>query len=84
MWCSAFILHSKVCLDYLLNKCIHMHLHVFVLHVEVEGFCGCLSACDYAEATRILSCHISAQVLEEKKSRPSGWLVVQANPTRTL
>lgn len=31
---------------------------------------GVCSACDCAEATRILSCHISVHVLEEKKSRP--------------
>ena len=40
--------------------------------------------CDCAEATRILSCHISVHVLEEKKSRPPGWFVVQANPPHII
>lgn len=51
--------------------------------------CVCVSGCEpvrclwvsclrviYAEAARILSCHISVRALEEKISRPSGWFVV--------
>lgn len=80
--CGAFTFYSEGLLEL---PAYHMHLLEFVwMHVKVEGFYGCLPACDCAEATRILSCHISVQVLEEKKSRPSGWLVVQANPTCTL
>lgn len=43
------------------------HADVYV-SACVAGFCGCLPACDCAEATRILSCHISVHVLEEKQA----------------
>lgn len=52
--------------------------------LNVKCFCGCLYVCFCADATRILSCHISAYVLEEKKSRPSGWFVVQAKLPHVL
>lgn len=54
-----------------------MCMHVCV-HENSKCLFGCLGACDCAEATRILSCHIRVNVLEEKKSRPSGWFVVHA------
>lgn len=52
--------------------------------LKVEGLRGCLSACDSAEATKILSCHISLHLLEQKESRLSGWFVVPVNPPHTL
>lgn len=58
-----------------------MHAQV---HVNVKCLCGCMRACDSAEATRIVLRHISAHVLGEKKSRPSGWFVVQTNPSQKL
>lgn len=45
-----------------------MCMHVWV-HVNAKRLCGCVRACDCAEATRILSCHISVRALEEKRSK---------------
>lgn len=57
---SEFLLHLTVWIECLIN--------VFVwVRVNVKCFCGWVCACDCAQATRILSCHISVYVLEEKK-----------------
>lgn len=44
--------------------------------------CVCMCECMWMFAW--VPCHISMHVLKEKKSRPSVWFAVQANPSHTL
>lgn len=80
MCCTSVAINS---LFGLFDICVHIRMHAQV-HVNVKCLCGCMRACDSAEATRIVLCHISVHVLEEKKSRPSGWFAVQTNPSQKL
>lgn len=47
--CIACLLHSTLCMDWLLDKRVHMCMHVFMcVHVNVKCFCGvhaCMLLC---------------------------------------